>query len=188
MTRPGATHYSSSTTGAAAVRHRPPPPPTLRFWLRREEVGPAHRARRVRVEPSVDALAVEQVPARRMHVLEAHGARRAAVVREGRRHADDDRLRGNHEPPRLLGPQHGRGAAASGSACSPQRADDVGRQPADEAEERHGESGAGAGLDGAGEDAEQEQRQAGDDDAVAGAAPDVVVCGGGRWPCSRCCS
>jgi hypothetical protein len=51
----------------------------------------------------------------------------------------------------------------------------------DEAEERHDETGGGACLDdadGVGEDAEQEQREAGDHDAVAGAAPDVITIDG----------
>jgi hypothetical protein len=53
-----------------------------RNLLRRREVAPAHRARPVRVQPHVDALGVEQVPARRqpphhvagLHVLQADGA------------------------------------------------------------------------------------------------------------------
>ncbi|WVZ77128.1 hypothetical protein U9M48_025028 [Paspalum notatum var. saurae] len=54
----------------------------------RREVAPAQRARGVRVQPHVDAVPVEQVPARRQpphrlaapHVLQAHRAQRAAAA------------------------------------------------------------------------------------------------------------
>jgi hypothetical protein len=163
------------------------------------EVAPAERARRVRVQPRVDAVLVEQVPARRQpphrlaapHVLQAHRAQRAAprlaaalgvggatLVRErwrnvARRRAD--------EPAGAPGRRAARGGVVRpprARAVWPPRRGAGGHQPADHAEEQHGGAGDDAGLEDAGrgrDDAEEEQRHAGHHDAVAGPALDVVV-------------
>ena len=136
-----------------------------------------------------------------LHVLQAHRAQAqragpglagaalgvdgGALVRERRRHEHVDGRRATERAAGVAGPAQRRHDDPAGGACvvtlrgahgvSP---GSVGYQPPDDAKEHHGEAGDGAGLDNPGggrENAEQEQRHAGHDDAVAGAALDVVV-------------
>jgi hypothetical protein len=195
---PNSTTTTSHRRQGVAVIRRPCFWRRLRAGRLRPDVAPAERARPVRVEPHVDAADVEQVPARRqlphhlagLHVLQAHGAQRAppglaapaaaAALRVGhvgeRRQDIDCRRRARHAaagPPRRR--PHGRKPCRGAVVPAPPV------EAAHEAERRGDSAGEGARLgdaDRGGEDGEQEQRRAGDDDAVAG---EVAVVGGGAW-------
>jgi hypothetical protein len=157
----------------------------------------------VRVEPHVDALHVEQVPARRqlphhlagLDVLQAHGAQRAPpglaaaaaalrATRGGarvgeRRQRFDRRVHQPARRPRARRRRRRHRRRKRGTRPAAARA-----APGDAsggAEHHHGRAGERARLgeaDCGGEGGEQEQRRGGDDDAVAGEG--AVVGAGAR--------